>query len=298
MSRTTLTARRPVQVGPAKAFLRLALLALAAVLVLAGCATTATSGDASEAKEAPPDPRVELERDAEQLLKAVRANPQNAELAYKLGNVYFDLENYEQAQSAFETAIAADPNHARAYSNLGLCLRRLGRVDDAIEVYKAALVIDPDDATTWRNFVVALRASGDMPGVVRALKELSALQPDDVQILAQLADTAFKIEYYQDAATAFEKLLRLDPGLSGDYYNLGLCYYCMEDWDKALTTWLTALAHNPRNLSVNKGLAIVYWRRGEYDRAWKAVTQCRILGAHLDPEFIEALQRDSGKMGP
>ena len=61
---------------------------------------------------------------------------------------------------------------------------------------------------------------------------------------------------------------------------------------------LAALAHDPDSPSVNKGLAVVYWRRGDFEQAWNAVVQCRLKGVPLDPEFIAGLQADSGQMGP
>src|SRR5690606_26058186 len=105
-------------------------------------------------------------------------------------------------------------------------------------------------------------------------------------------------ERYAEAADAFEKVLELDPGYAGDYYNLGLCYFNLEIWDRALTSWLTAMAHDPTNEAIRRGLAVVYWKRGEYDLAWSAVSDCQSMGIRLDPEFIEQLQRDSGRLGP
>jgi len=49
---------------------------------------------------------------------------------------------------------------------------------------------------------------------------------------------------------------------------------------------------------VRKGLAVLYWKRGEYDKAWEAVVDCQTHGIPLDAEFIASLQRDSGRAGP
>jgi tetratricopeptide (TPR) repeat protein len=103
---------------------------------------------------------------------------------------------------------------------------------------------------------------------------------------------------YQDAATTFKRVIQLDPGMSSDYYNLGLCYLELENYDTALTTWLTALAYNPDNASARKGLAVAYWKRGDYEQAWQAVVDCQTRGIPLDPQFIEQLQQDSGQVGP
>lgn len=263
--------------------------------LLLSCATTETAEDPAAA---PADPSAVMRQRVDELREQARANPRDAEVYYRLGNALFDLQEYSAAKSAYEEAILRNPNYAAAYSNLGLSLRRLGELDKTIEAYNVALSLAPDDVITLRNLIVALLERGDTDRAFHELKRLRELQPEDVQVLANLARTAFDLGEYGEAADAFEALLRLDPGLKSDYYNLGLCFYYMEDFDRALTTWLTALAYAPKDASVNKALATLYWRRGEYDQAWAAVTKCQALGAHLDPEFIENLQRDSGRDGP
>jgi tetratricopeptide (TPR) repeat protein len=171
-------------------------------------------------------------------------------------------------------------------------------VPRAIEEYRKGLAIDPKDTTARYNLIAALELSGDFEGVVKELQQLSELQPDDVQVAAHLANAVFRLSRYQEAASAFEKVLRLDPGRADHYYNLGLCYFYMENWDATLATWLTALAHDPKHAATNKGLAVVYWKRRDYKQAWETVARCQTLGIALDPAFVADLQRDSGQKGP
>ena len=270
-------------------------LALAA-FVLAGCATTPPEQAPTEPVAS--SPVLRLRQNLAELREATKADPENADLHYKLGNAYFDLAEFEQARRAYEAAVRLDPDHAAAYCNLGLSLKRLGSLNKAVEAYRAALEIAPDDATALGNLIVALQTAGDLAGAADQLERLAGLRPGDVNVRSQLAHVLFRLRRYEEAADAFRDVMRLDPGLSNHYYNLGLCYYCMDDLDATLTSWLAALAHDPDNPSVNKGLAVVYWRRGDFKQAWNAVVKCRLKGVPLDPEFITGLQTDSGQMGP
>jgi len=270
-------------------------LALAA-FVLAGCATTPPEQAPTET--APLSPVLRLRQNLAEVREAIKADPENAQLHYILGNAYFDLAEFEKARRAYEAAVRMDPDHAAAYCNLGLSLKRLGSLNKAVEAYRAALEIAPDDPTALGNLVVALETAGDLAGALDQLERLARLRPADVNVRSQLAHVLFRLRRYEEAADAFRHVMRLDPGLSNHYYNLGLCYYCMDDLDATLTSWLAAFAHDPDNPSVNKGLAVVYWRRGEFKQAWNAVVQCRLKGVPLDPELITGLQADSGQMGP
>ncbi|MCX5758097.1 MAG: hypothetical protein NTU83_06255, partial [Candidatus Hydrogenedentes bacterium] len=85
---------------------------------------------------------------------------------------------------------------------------------------------------------------------------------------------------------------------SEDFYTLGLCHLYQNKYDAALRTWLAALVREPRNRSVNKGLALLYWKRLEYNQAWDAVAKCQSMGIALDSDFLESLRKDSGVSGP
>ena len=275
----------------------LTVMTIAILTILCGCATAPK--EKAPAKKAPLPAEVAAQHEAlDQARNAARAEPNNADLQYKLGNALFDTGLYDQAREAYESTVRLDPSHASAHANLGLCLKRLGRLREAIDAYRAALAIDPKDAVTLRNLAIALAGAGDPKAALAELDRLLELQPDDPAALALKANTLFRLKQYKEAAQAFERIIRAGQDLADGYYNLGLCYFCMENWDAALTTWLTALAHDAKNPAVNKGLAVVYWKRAEYKRAWETVARCQSLGIPLDPEFINGLQKDSGRQGP
>jgi len=254
-----------------------------------GCAS---SREKKSPESIPPEKRLEEAR------KAVAHHPNDPECLYRMGNALFDLQRYQDAVAAYEGALALAPNHASAHVNLGLTLKRLSRLPEAIAHYEAALAIDPNDLITLRDLAAAQEAKGDLEAASKTLARLLELQPDDVQVMSRQANVLFKLQQYEEAAKLFEKVLKADPGLSDDYYNLGLCHFYQDKYDAALRTWLAALAHEPRNRSVNKGLAVLYWKRHEYKQAWDAAAKCRSMGIPLDSDFLESLRKDSGLSGP
>lgn len=270
-----------------------ALLACFAAIAIgvAGCATDGPP-PLPDTTELTPDAKIDALRDA------VAEQPQRAEAHYELGNALFDLGRVSEAREHYARAAELNPEHAAAFCNLGLCLRFLGDFDGAIAAYERALELDPDDLTTLQNVAVALSAAGEVDAVIPYLMRIADLKPNDVQAHSDLGKALLQSGRYIGAAEAYQRVLELDPGYAGDYYNLGLCYYYLEDWDATVAAWLTALAHNSDHPSVHKGLAVAYWQRGEYDKAWESVIECQRLGVPLAADFMGALQRDSGRVGP
>lgn len=231
-------------------------------------------------------------------LEAAAAVGADAEVWYRFGNALFDLGRFDRAAEAYLDAVGLAPDHASAYCNLGLCYRLLGDLPKAVAAYRRSLSIEPDNETTLRNLVTGLEAWGEVEEAVGYLARLAELRPDDVRVYSDLGASFFGLGRFGEAARAFERVVELDPGVAEGRYRLGLCHFYLEDWDGALAAWSTALAHDGENGALRKGLAVVYWRRGEYGRAWAAVAECQKRGVPLDPDFIRRLQEDSGQVGP
>ncbi|MDZ4857812.1 MAG: tetratricopeptide repeat protein [Candidatus Hydrogenedentes bacterium] len=265
-----------------------------AFTLLAGCA----GHSKSNAPDQPLTPREQQARDISALQQSVSANPSNPATHFALGNALFDAQRYAEAKNAYQEAILIRPDYAAAYCNMGLCLRVLGQHEEALDAYHRALELEPNDQTTLANFIAGLRAIGDGDASVAALQKLLSLRPDDALLQSELANLHFRQKNYAAAAIAFQEVIRLDPGMSSDYYNLGLCQMELNELDTALTTWLTAIAYDASNTSVRKGLAVLYWRRGEFDKAWQAVVDCQTRAISLDSDFLASLRRDSGQTGP
>ncbi len=282
------------------------ILGFAAIMILTGCATPTRPQAArdlhrreSRTHETAPQSmsQTHAAKEFKALEDAVKSSPDDAGAHYRLGNALFDQKRFEEACVHYDEAARLDPQHMAALCNKGLCLRNLGKRDEALAAYRAALDIQPNDEVTLQNMVVLL-LDGDPGELLEPLQRLSAMKPEDVDVNAELAKVLYRTERYKEGIAAFKRLIDLDPGFADDYYNLGLCYFNLEQYDNALTTWLTALAYDRKNPSVRKGLAVAYWKRKDYDRAWQAVRECQRLGISLDPEFLQSLQRDSRRAGP
>lgn len=265
---------------------------LVLLLCAAACQSTVPDADVAQVETAEHGDKA-----LEPFLQRAKDHPEDPEVLYELGNALYDARRFEQAVLVYQRALELAPRHTGLLGNAGLCFRMLGHPDRAIKYYRRALRIEPDDTTTLRNLVLALEAMGDFKEAIDPAARLTQLTPDDVHAHSTYGNILLQAGRYHEAIEAYKRVLAIDPGHSGDYYNLGLCHFYLESWDAAIAAWLTALAHDPQNASVRKGLAVVYWRRGDYDQAWHAVWECQRRGIPLAADFIEDLQRDSGRTG-
>lgn len=105
---------------------------------------------------------ITLEEDAARQLEAIATyqrvlelDPEHAAAHINLGTLYYNRQEYGQAEQHYRGAIAIDPRYALAYFDLGNVLDETGRVAEAIQTYQTALRLAPTYADAHYNLALA-----------------------------------------------------------------------------------------------------------------------------------------------
>jgi tetratricopeptide (TPR) repeat protein len=105
---------------------------------------------------------VALEEDPHSQLEAIAAykkvlelEPGHAPAHINLGTLYYNRQDYRQAEAHYRKAVESDPRYALAYFDLGNVLDETGRPEEAIRAYKNALMLAPTYADAHYNLALA-----------------------------------------------------------------------------------------------------------------------------------------------
>jgi tetratricopeptide (TPR) repeat protein len=80
------------------------------------------------------------------------------------------------------------------------------------------------------------------------------------------------------AIAQYTEAIRLDPKLTGAYYNRGFAYDKLGEHDKAIADFSEAIRLNPRDAGAYYNRGIAYQKKGDYGRAQGDFDQARTLG--------------------
>jgi len=72
------------------------------------------------------------------LTQALQYGIEQAQIYYRMGNIYYDAKKYEQAEYAYRRAIDHDPLHINAHYNLGVVYRKQGRIEESLKMRRKA----------------------------------------------------------------------------------------------------------------------------------------------------------------
>ncbi len=140
-------------------------------------APSAAEAPAAQTTPAPPPP---LDVQQVTALEAeAKAQPKNAGVRERLGNLYFDAERFEQAIQWYEAALALDTRNVNVSTDLAVSYYYSRQPDRALKQIDQSLSIEPAHAKTLLNQGI-IRALGkqDLAGAFESWSRVVQLAPN------------------------------------------------------------------------------------------------------------------------
>jgi len=106
------------------------------------------------------------------LRQAVQQDPNEGALWFHLGVSCTELNELDEAITAFERARTLAPGRADTYFNLGLVYWKKGNINKAKESYRAGLALRPRESSALQNYSVLLMKTGDYKAAIAPLQAL------------------------------------------------------------------------------------------------------------------------------
>jgi tetratricopeptide (TPR) repeat protein len=106
-------------------------------------------------------------------------NPEDPEVRVRIGTLYMEAGNYQEAVLWFRQAMEKRGEDIHVRNQLAMSLAGLGRIDDAIAEYEAALALNPSHPQSLLGLGrVLLFGKSDVQGGTEAWSRLVETAPD------------------------------------------------------------------------------------------------------------------------
>jgi tetratricopeptide (TPR) repeat protein len=134
------------------------------------------------------------EKQAEPLLAQLKDKPNDPQLLYNIGNIYYDTQNYPEAIGYYEKSLAQNPKSADVRTDMATAYFYSGDVDKALAEFDVVLKENPNHANALFNQgMVRWKGKMDVAGAVASWKKLLQTNPnyerrDEVQTFITQAE--------------------------------------------------------------------------------------------------------------
>jgi Flp pilus assembly protein TadD len=202
---------------------------------------------------------------------------------------YDQVEYWRDSFTLFEHALECTPRNSLAHNQLGAALHERGEVEAAIRHYRMATSISPDYVPPRNNLGVALLEVGQASEAIPLLEQVERSRPRDVQVRIHLATALQKVGRVNEAVLRYRDAAHLAPNDIAVHGALGNLLLSQGKTDEAIAEYLEMVRVAPRDPSPRQNLAVAFFAKGDYARAWQEVKLCEAYGGSPKLDFLDAL---------
>jgi tetratricopeptide (TPR) repeat protein len=183
------------------------------------------------------------------LNEAAKEDPTNAEVPYMIAHSYSDMMNYKLAVPFFQKAIELKPTEAYWIYELGLICYAMHDDKNSLKyILEAGEKGLKKDNEYMENLGIAYLNTGDLDGGVKILNEILIKRPSDMNLLNMIAEAYYYKGKYDLAIDYWDKILEYDKTDMSALYMIGMSYQKKggkENMEKGTRLCDTAIAKDP-----------------------------------------------------
>ncbi|MBF0548337.1 MAG: tetratricopeptide repeat protein [Candidatus Riflebacteria bacterium] len=180
----------------------------------------------------------------------------------------FIEKRYDEAIEILKDCIRQNPQDPAFYETLGTSYQMMNKFDEAIRVFQQGLQLNTNKpyfhwylGDLYRKLMDIDKAETHYLDAAEGFKEILKVDPKNVDALEMLADTFSKMEWFEEAAEVYEKLLSQFPFKAQYYREYGVVLYEIEALDEAEEKLLEALDNAPDESLTLFYLGLVYFKK-------------------------------------
>ena len=167
-------------------------------------------------------------------------------------------QEFDQAQADARQAIALAPELAEGHMALARCFDGTLDFARATEEYERAVALAPGDAAILRSYARFGVKMGHVDAGINGARRAVVLDPLNFHSHWELAVSLYFARHFDEAITAFDDALALNPDYAPVYGLRGLAYYARGDFESARASCEGKTNH----WASQECLAVTYWKLG------------------------------------
>ena len=148
-------------------------------------------------------------------------------------NIYLKFGDNKRAKQALIHLVTKYPENYQGHKRLAEIYENEGGMRKAIDEYVQAIDIHKRDYDSYFRVAQLLNDFEKQDEAAEMLTNLLKKKPDYCEASLLLGDILFQQEMYKEATSVYQEALKHDPTNYDLYYNLGIAYTMLNDFENA-----------------------------------------------------------------
>ncbi len=207
------------------------------------------------------------------LEKALRLRPEDARNRYNLGIAYLHLGKDEKAREQFIRAEERGRNDVAMLEKLGEAYTRMKDYERSKEIYEEILKKNRRNVRVLARLGEIHYEKGEYDRALEFFRRITDIEPatENARVAwLNIGNILDDMQRYNEAIEAYNRALTISPKDHMAHYNLGIAYEHAGKPEKAVQAWQEASRLSKDDPSPRLAIADLYYQKGYYDEAEKA----------------------------
>ncbi len=201
------------------------------------------------------------------LERAIDYAPSDPAFYSDLGQIYYEMGQYIEAEKQFKQALKFDYSYLRALKGLGYTAQARGNLSEAVYIYLRYLQENKEDGGVLFNLGAALQDSGNYAEALRYYSKAEKLEPKNPVIPENRARALYSMGKIEEAIGSLHQALELNPDNPEAHSFLGLALEALGESSQALSSYEAALERDPKNAKIHLAVGGLLDQMGRYKEA-------------------------------
>lgn len=185
----------------------------------------------------------------------------------EIGHLQTFQKNWFEGAQAYEKAFAIRPDLKTGWVNLGFCYDNLNQPTRAIDAYTRGIKNNPDVGLLYNNRGYGYLELKQYDLAFADLQKAIEVEPEIVMSHVSLGEYYYDRKMYNDAIAKFDHAIKMEEGTSeaytAAYFTRGMCYFDLEQFDKAIPDFLKTIEWSPRHVLAHEMAGVTYYKLGK-----------------------------------
>lgn len=186
-----------------------------------------------------------------------------------IAKIYLKQNNPDEAKRYMLKLIDKYPNSYLGHKMIAEIYELDGKHTNAIDEYVRAIEINTKDYNSYYKISVLLQKLNNNEAAINMLNDLLKKKPDYLQATMLLGDILYDEKRFKEATIVYTEALKYNPANYDIYYNLGMVYTRLNDFQKAKEYYQTAAEINSMLYNAKFNLAQISMLYGDMRRSRK-----------------------------
>jgi len=233
--------------------------------------------------------------------QAAALSPHNASILNEWALTYQDLGDLDAAETKYRESLALDPEYGQTYLLLGELYQARGDWQRARENYARAAELDPTSLQAWADLGGANASLGDWDAAIAAFRRGLDVNANVPRLWGYLGDAYSRTGDVAAAVDAYQHAVALDGGFVEAWRALADHLIRLQRWDEAKAAVERLRELGPDDYTSLRMLAQVAAQEGRLDEGLAYLRQALSLAPAEERAVLEAyiaeMETAAGKDG-